>query len=70
MLGDLAVLGYGIRVLLGAVQRGRSKDRIRAAALARPPDGPVSLPRPGPAARWQASQCGWLRPAPRYVVVS
>jgi hypothetical protein len=40
MLGDLAILGVGIRILLRAVQHARRQRPEQAAALARPlPDG-------------------------------
>jgi hypothetical protein len=40
MLGDLAILSVGIRILLGPCSMPGGKDRKQAAALARPlPDG-------------------------------
>ena len=46
MLGDLAILGAGIQVLVRAVQRGRQQSRTQAAAPARPlPDGRAATSR-------------------------
>ena len=54
MLADLALLGAGARVLLGAVHRGQQRRSGTATATARPPSeglpAPLDLPA-GPALR-------------------
>ncbi len=56
MLADIALLGAGIRVLLGAVRRGREQRRMRA----RPPGRPqvTAPPRLVPGRiRWRSPVC-------------